>query len=1006
MRTRWYFIGLFTYLYFLWLINSSQAGTTGKIRGTVKDAATGAALPGVNVYISQVWNADFAHAFEGQLGAASDLNGEFIILKVPPGIYSITASMIGYTTMIRPRVRVSIDRTTRLEFLLKEEVLELGQAVVVEAHRDLIQLDVASTENYISDKNYQNTPFANRVEDVLGMQSGVEGKIIEGEITIRSGETREVALMLDGMLMVDKKFNRPVMAVNPGVVEEIKLMRNGFSAEYGQASSGMINIVTKDPESRFHFFVDYQLEPARRRHYGRSLYDPGLRWERRLMAGPRAFEGDSLFLNEGKLGEWKYWRGWNQVATELLNDNNPDNDLTAEEAFELWKWRHRPIEYGDEIGHNLDLSLSGPLPKIPVQTKFLTGFKYERHPFTYPQSRDHYDEKVASLKLLSQINPNLKVVFSGLYSVVKSVTQTFSESEWKDEDRLAYISGDASETELYYPFRKPIADRLTSIFGVKWIHTLSSHSFYEFNVNQWYIKWHIDHGPEAKPEDGRYFHGRLYYDPHSGWIPPEHGADDLATGYKMYGGAATRDNSYNQRTVFNFLFTSQFRTAHELKAGCELSYDILHQNRTYQKDNNPLYEFSRRHHATPFEVNAFVQDKIEFKGLVTNIGIRLDYFHTNTTQYDLHRVLEHDENDELIWTNQKLFEATQNGIYPAYQAKPKFYISPRIGFSHPLTDKSKIYFNYGHFVQVPPTMAVYTLALDPVIQRVQWMGNGEMTFEKNIAFELGYDHNLRDLFQLHIGAYYKDYHDIANGMVYAQSERKLVLEWASQRKSREIRGIEIELRKAHGPWINGWFNYNLSQRSESDLRIPFLSEVPIITDDPSKGINGEIKGIPRPDVKEIVPYARGVITLKVPEGRGPRFKNICWLENTALSLQLFYEAGKYEDHPDIRFRLENPTVRFRYLDRYWANIRLSRLFQLKVIQLELYSDMSHILHNKIRGIPAGRDKEDYFNDLFDSGRINELGTDKLTDPSILNTEQDNIYWGRFKQIVVGLRIKL
>ncbi len=1001
-RSSCYKFTAFSLLFLLILPFILFGGTTGKIRGLVKDAKTNELLPGVNVILSHVWQEGNEVVFGG-IGAASNNNGEYIILKVPPGVYTLTATMMGYQKSIHQRVRVSVDRTSTVDFMLAEEVLDLNAEIVVQAERDIVQLDVSSTENYISEKDYRDTPFANRVEDVIGMQSGVTGNIIEGEINIREGDAREIGMMMDGMLMVDKKFNRPVMTINTGVVQEIKVMRNGFNAEYGQSRSGMINVVTKDPSNRYNFSVDYQFEPARKRHYGRSIYDPLNRWEWRLLTGPRAMEGDSLFLNEGRLGQWKYWRGWNKVSEELVQDNNPNNDLTPDEALELWKWQHRPIAYGDKTGHNMDLAFSGPLPVLPFQTKFLAGFKYEYRPFTFPQSRSHYDEKVSSLKLVSKISSDIKLTLSGLYSETYSVTQGYSTSEWSEEDRLSY---DGGGSEIFYPYRKPTADRYTSIIGLKWTHTLSPKSFYEINLNHWNVQWTIGRGDSAKVEDGRYFHDRLYLDPHSGWIDPKDGVIDLGSGNKLFGGGFTWDDSYNRRTVVNLMYTNQFHPAHELKAGYEFSYDIVHQNRVFWDYEDPNQEFHYYHHGKPIEMAAFLQDKIEFKGMIANLGLRLDYYHTNTEQFDIHRVLDHDENDLPIWSNTNFYEAVKNGTFPKYTAKPRFYLSPRIGISHPLTERSKIYFNYGHFVQSPPTEAVYQLTLDSRMPRVQWMGNGEMTFQITVAYELGYDHNLWDLFQLHLGAFYKDYHEAASGMVYAHSNQSLVVEWASQRENREIRGIEIELRKSYGRWLSGWFNYTLSKKSVSDLEIPDLSDIPIITDDPTVGINGELKGVPRPNVSDVVPYGRGVVTLMVPSTWGPQVSGIPIFGNTSLSLQLYYQGGGRVNHPNREFRAQHPDVKFYEIDRYWANMRLNKLFYLGRTQLELYMDVSSILHSKFRELPGGQAREDYFNDLYNSGRLDQLGTDKLTDPSILNTESDNVYWAKFKYIIFGLRFNL
>ena len=971
-----------------------QAGVTGKIRGVVKDAATGDPLPGTNIVISHVWIAGTETKLSGMLGAAAGITGEFIILQVPPGIYSVTASMMGYTKNVKQKVRVSVDRSTRLEFVLKAEVLDLGEEVVVEATRDIIQLDVASTETYISSEQIQNTPFANRIEDVIGLQSGVSGNIIEGEIKIREGEAMEVGFLLDGMNMVDQKFNRPIMSVQTGTVQEIKIMRNGFNAEYGQSRSGVINIITKNPEDRLHFSIDYQFDPAHRPHYGRDIYDPDWNlW--RLYDGAKAYEGDTLTTPDGIYENQRTWIGWDKYSEELLNDNNPNNDLTADEAHELWKWRHRPVSYGDKNGHNIDASLSGKVPLLPWRTNFLLGGKYELRPFSWPQSRRYYDERISSLKLVNKIGSNMKLILNSLYSEIRTVSQGSATSKWSEEDRISYSGGGSTG---YYPGYKPLLNRYTSVLGAKFVHTISPRLFYEVNLNHFYVDWGLQRPDTARAEDGRYFHNRLYYDPQSGWIPKELGADDAVSGSRMYGGALTWDNSWNRRTTFSMLMTNQFHPAHELKAGLEFNYNVLRENRLHWHNEDSTQAYTHDYNVKPYEIAAFVQDKIEFQGMIANIGVRLDYFNTNADRPDPHQ--------SLNYINETIYNAYLDGTYPTVRAKAKVYISPRIGISHPLSSRSKIYFNYGHFVQTPKTEVLYHVLVDHSMKRIIFMGNSDITFPKTIAYELGCDIGVSDFFQVHVGAFYKDYFDYESGMVYAHTNQSLVMEWYDQNNYKEIRGVEIELRKTMGRFVTGWFNYNYIKKSEADLEIPGLSDIPIITDDPSVGRNGELWGVPRSIISQLQPNARGVITFSAPSNWGPKLKGYSLFGSTNISCQLFYQGGSYREHPSDNFRDTHPDVRFKELDRYSANMRLSRLFRLESINIEFYMDASNIFHTKFRYPPGGRSGVDYYDDLWASGRIDEVGTDKLTNPKILRTESDNVYWAKLKTFIFGLRINL
>jgi len=997
MKEKFLALGLLVFC-LIFMNHTLQGGTTGKIRGKVIDASTQEPLPGVNVVIEKVWVNGRELDFPGALGAASNIDGEFIILKVPPGIYSVAAKMIGYRESIHQRVKVDVDRTTMINFSLEVTTLDLGSTIYVQAKRDIIQLDVAATENYVTAEEYNKTPFANRIEDVIGLQSGVSGNIIAGDISIRAGAASEVGYLVDGMDMTDKKFNKAVTSIPASTVQEIKIMRNGFNAEYGQARSGVINVVTKSPSDQFHFTIDYQFTPAHKPHYGRNKYDPNYRWEWRLLAGPKAFEGDTLYIPDGRYERMYTWIGWNKYADNLLHDDNPDNDLTAEEAYELWKWRHRPLEYGNLNGHNIDATLSGAVPLLPWEANFSLSGKYEYHPFNYPQSRNSFDDRVSTLKMVNIFNPNTKLILNGLYSETRSIPTRAPTSEWHRSESLSYDGGGFPG---YYPFYNTLYYRYTNLVGAKLTRTVSPTLFYEVTLNHFYVKYDMDRPDSARAEDGRYFHGRLYLDPQSGWIPKEKGVDDAASGYRMYGGAMTWDNSYNRRIALNASMTNQFHDSHELKMGFGIDYNILREDRLHWHNEDSTQAFIRKYKVKPIEVSAYIQDKVEFQGMIANIGVRFDYFDVNTRRPDPHRALEYASNRDI-------YEAVLHDEYPTYRPKAKYYFSPRIGISHPLSDRSKVYFNYGHFVKTPKSFQLYVNTLDGVKPSMLQMGNPDLPLEKTIAYELGCDIGFANSTQLHVGAFYKDSYDVSsrNSMTYAHSDQSLVMDLYEGTSYDEIRGIEIEIRKPIGRFITGWLNYNYIKKNQANLRIPGLSENPIITDDPNIGVNGVVWGVPRPDIELIHPYGRGVVTFMAPPDWGPRFHGKSLIGNTHLSFLLYYQGGAQLRHPRKSFRDAHPDVWFKELDRYWANMRLSRFFRISRLNCEFYMDVSNIFHTEFRYPPGGRSGEDYYDDLWKSGRLNEVGTDKLSDPKILRTENDDVYWARVRTVIFGLRLNM
>ncbi len=975
---------LFTFLLILLISGITvHAGTTGKIKGTIIDSETGEPLIGANVIILGT-----------SLGAATDLDGNFFILAVRPGEYKLKASMIGYETMIQTQVIVEVDRTIIVDFNLSPTELKSAEVVVI-AKRDEVRLDVSASETNLQAKEINTLPFASRVENIIGMQSGVTGNLLEGEISIREGASIETDVLVDGYSTADTKAGKVSFPVNKNSIQEIKVLRGGYNAEYGESRSGIINIVTKNPEDQFHVAVDYQFEPAQYRHDGEQRYDPSKLWQYRLYDGENADDPSSIVRYEGKTNDTIKWIGWNAYSDRLVTDNNPDNDLTPKEARELWQWRHRPIEYGNKTGHNLDLSLSGGI----VSTDFwklnvLAGFKYINRPFTYPQPRDSYEETGYMLKLVNRFGPNTTLTLSALGTTINTVNRDDANSKWSAEIKLSYDGGNAP---LFYLAEKPYVNNTVSLYGLHLMHIFKPTLYLEVDANYYKSDWDMNKFDESLAEDGKYFHDRLYYDPQSGYISTENGVPDDVSGFRMFGRANTTDQSFTKRIDIKTALVNQFHPYHELKIGVAYRSTHIFQDRFHLHDDLEDQPFVLKTDVKPTQLNAYIQDKIEFLGMVANVGVRFDYYSTGKYLPDVQRTLEFDTNLETV----NKFMA---GNFPTIKPQTSTYVSPRVGISFPITTNSKVYFNYGHFVQMPQPEAMYfsTAALG---NRLQWLGDPTLTFQKSINYELGYDQNVFDYFQFHIGAFYKDYSDVESGIVYAHSDQSIVLESAVQRENREIRGLDIEFRRSYGSWVTGFLNFNVTQKSTSDLEVPNISQIPIITDNPSIGIGGELKGVPRPVISEITPYGRGVVTVRSPVNWGPRIWDYPILHKTAFSFGLFYTGARLVDHPDGNFRDAHPEVKFYTIPIFSSNLRISRNFQISDdSSMELFLDISNLFVSKYRtAIPNSKD---YYDDLYANGKTDRVGTEEVSDPLILRTESDVLYAGQHRIFILGFRFNL
>ncbi len=226
----------------LFWIAVSHAGTTGKLAGMVA-SSTGEPLPGVNIIIqAQIVNGKEI-PFSPAMGASTDLEGEYYIINLKPGNYVVECSMIGYQSKVAKQVHVAVDRTTKLNFTLSEEIME-GETVIVTAEREMVVKDLTSASAKVSGETIKDLPVET-FEEVLSLQSGITTGMTGG-IHIRGGRTSEIKYYVDGIAVSNPFDNALAVPVENNAIQELEVISGTFNAEYGQAQSGIVNIVTKE----------------------------------------------------------------------------------------------------------------------------------------------------------------------------------------------------------------------------------------------------------------------------------------------------------------------------------------------------------------------------------------------------------------------------------------------------------------------------------------------------------------------------------------------------------------------------------------------------------------------------------------------------------------------------------------------------------------------------------------------------------------------------------------
>jgi len=209
-----------------------DAATTGKLSVRVRDNS-GRPLEFANVVVSQ--------GNQRITGGQTNEKGLAIIINIPPGIYTVKISLIGYDTVIYNDVRIKVDETTSLTPTMTKSGIEM-KAVTVTAKVDNVDKNQIGSARTIEMDIMTNAAVSD-VSDIVSLQAGVVN--IGGELHIRGSRDNEINYTVDGMSVTDPVDGGATLQVDTDAIKDMKVMTGGFPAEYGNAQAAVINIVTK-----------------------------------------------------------------------------------------------------------------------------------------------------------------------------------------------------------------------------------------------------------------------------------------------------------------------------------------------------------------------------------------------------------------------------------------------------------------------------------------------------------------------------------------------------------------------------------------------------------------------------------------------------------------------------------------------------------------------------------------------------------------------------------------
>jgi len=655
------------------------AGTTGSLEGRVTDRRTGEPLAHVSVLLLQ-----------SRQGAVTDARGFYKIHNIRAGSHDVEVSMIGYGRATSRDIIILPDRRSELNVQLVESPIEM-RAVEVTIERPLIQTDVTGTAYEIDTDVLISLPVST-VREVIGLQPGTTR---EGHV--RGGKTREVIYLVDGLPVQDVIQGGPGAELPLSAISQMSVKTGGFDAEYGNALSGVINVITRTAGDDH----ELSLRVAKDDLFGGR--EVSRRNEIELFAGgPLRGAGLSyLTANSLALSDTRWWQDMQHFfdgpirrelngLTKLDYALSPDTRLSSEVIYSLQRWR----DYEFSWRYNLD-----GLP-----------------------------------------------------------------SRLRDSHRAALL----------------------------WTQTLSSTVFYTASLSRFSLDSKIGQGRPADMDLTPYDY-------------------DFHLLYITSGARAWRVDSQQRIYTAKADITGQILTTHLLKAGAELKqYDIdadivrMEPQTTYfgrPRVHEPLLNYSTRYHYYPRAGSAYVQDKVEGKdGSLFSFGLRLDFLDPRARRPAV----------ELIPTGPEAYEEEVRGCVAA---SAKYHVSPRLGCSFPLTDRSFFFANYGSYVQYPLFDHLYS-GLDNVSLRGgvnALRGNPDLLAERTRAWEVSVRHDLSWGVVASLAYFNKETRDQIDTKTFVPTNSRIAGDYGFAEYVNNAyataSGHELVISRSAGKWIRGNLSY-------------------------------------------------------------------------------------------------------------------------------------------------------------------------------------------------------
>ena len=728
----------------------------GNISGRVTDAS-GEPLFGVNVVVVGT-----------TLGAATDLDGNYTIPDLRAGEYSVRFSIIGFETTQFTGIQVADGQTTALSASLDEAILSTDEEIIIIGEKPLLDVEQATSTSTISREQLEAAPLRD-IQEVVGTQAGVTRD--PTGLYIRGGRADETGFIVDGVSAKDPLAGTGFgLDLGSNSFSEVEVTTGGIGAEYGDVTSGVVNVQTQEGSDQFAGFFSHKRD---------NLGEANESWDSNFkeeiyefnLGGP-IIPGKLRFFTTGQV----------QIS----------DGFTRQTAT-------------PEATQSSTISSSWFTPRTGNRWNGLLKLTYEFNPGMRLQASYSRSLTINQNTRMLQVTGNEAVIQPGFqYSFIQ---QPDNANTYTHDNIIGYL---------------------------KWSHVLNDRSFYDVQLSRLFTTLRADANgrpwrpanvdTELDPESIVTYPADIFVDENGNPLNPNASFVLPGPGLFNNGGIATRFHDHfaeeiTLRSTYTRLFENE---GNRLSAGFELKFndyqwiDVIRpwvgapigsgENTT---QTNRLGESSDIWRVKPQRGALFATQQIRYRGLIANLGARLEYWAPGKYVDDLVQ-------DPLAPILESVRTAYEDDTIKLLGLRYKLRLLPKIRVSFPIQENRVLFFNYGHSTKIPHPTFVYT-GLDPFFQDRSFfadLGNPNLDPEVDISYELGIRNQFSSNDVLNFTAFWRDKFDfitIENVLIADQTGREVTRAFRINGDFARVRGVEASYLKRVGTWFTGQLSGSFSR---------------------------------------------------------------------------------------------------------------------------------------------------------------------------------------------------